>query len=902
MQTFMRNTLKLATVLVLLLGLFGAGFSHAQAAALPASSACSSLAGVATCNLWAKAGSFTPPGGASTTIWGFTDSAAGILGAAGGPVLVVNQGDVVTVNLTNNLTETTALLFQGQAMKPDLAGAGAGGTKSYAFTASQPGTFLYEAGLIPGSQHQVAMGLYGALVVRPSAAGQAYADASTSFDEEALLVLSELDPALNNSATPATFDMRKYHPQYFLINGKAYPDTDAISVSAGNKVLLRYVNAGLQAHAMSTLGLTQTIIAQDGSPYAHSHKMVAETIATGQTLDTIVTIPTAAANGTQYPLYDANMQLHNSNTAGVGGMLTTLTVGPVAPPADTGPFVSLPSLSPNPTGGSSPSPVTVKATISDAGTVTVNTIAAAEFYIDSTAGTAYSMLADDAAFDEPIEAVTSTSPISTTMLQSLASGNHTIYIRGRDSNGTWSSFLSVTLNLDKNGPATLGLSLSPNPSSGAVSVALSATGNDIATGNSNVITAEYWVDGGVHTVMTASGSAAPTRGFTATIPAGLSMGTHVVSVRSQDAFGNWGATATINLQVADTAAPTTSSVSASPNPNNGTWGVNTSTPAVRVLANFSDVATGGSNIAAAEGFIDTVGATGTGFTFVAADGAFNSSAEAGYADVPIAVVGALTEGNHTIYVHAKDAAGNWGTMSTTVLVIKKSLYFSTLSTTNPPGVSGTADDADVYLWNGSAFSRSVDVSVAPYSLPSGANVDGFDRVDATHFYMSFSSDVTIGALSVQDEDIVYYNAGTWSVYFDGTAKGLTSNNQDIDAFSIVGSTIYFSTVGTTNPPSVSGTADDADIYSWNGSSFARVIDVTTAPFSIPGSANVDGLVFVDATHFYLSFAADTTLVGLGAVQDEDVVYYNSGVWLTYFDGTAKGLTNSNQDIDAFDIP
>ena len=33
------------------------------------------------------------------------------------------------------------------------------------------------------------------------------------------------------------------------------------------------------------------------------------------------------------------------------------------------------------------------------------------------------------------------------------------------------------------------------------------------------------------------------------------------------------------------------------------------------------------------------------------------------------------------------------------------LYFSTSANTNPPGVGGTADDADIYLWNGTAFSR-----------------------------------------------------------------------------------------------------------------------------------------------------------------------------------------------------
>jgi hypothetical protein len=38
------------------------------------------------------------------------------------------------------------------------------------------------------------------------------------------------------------------------------------------------------------------------------------------------------------------------------------------------------------------------------------------------------------------------------------------------------------------------------------------------------------------------------------------------------------------------------------------------------------------------------------------------------------------------------------------------------------------------------------------------------------------------------------------------------------------------------------------------------------------------------------------------VQDEDVIYYNMGVWSVYFDGTAHGLTSNNLDIDAFDVP
>ena len=224
--------------------------------------------------------------------------------------------------------------------------------------------------------------------------------------------------------------------------------------------------------------------------------------------------------------------------------------------------------------------------------------------------------------------------------------------------------------------------------------------------------------------------------------------------------------------------------------------------------------------------------------------------------------------------------------------------FSTLGNANPPGAGGSADDADLYRWNGSTYSRAFDASMA--KLPSSANVDGLDLVDPTHFYLSFSNDVRVPGLGdVQDEDVVSYSDGTWSVFFDGTSRGLTATAQDVDAISIDAGRLYFSTIGSVNPPGVSGTADDADIYSWDGSAMARAWDASAA--KLAASANVDGLVRVDATHFYLSFATDVTVPGIGTVQDEDVVLSSAGSWSIYFDGTAHGLTSSSLDIDAFDV-
>jgi len=104
--------------------------------------------------------------------------------------------------------------------------------------------------------------------------------------------------------------------------------------------------------------------------------------------------------------------------------------------------------------------------------------------------------------------------------------------------------------------------------------------------------------------------------------------------------------------------------------------------------------------------------------------------------------------------------------------------------------------AGATLFSADSWGRltATDVSAIANPLPAAANVDGFDRVDGTHFYMSFSANSTVPGLgTVQDEDVVFYNAGTWSVYFDGTARGLTADAQDIDAISVPGQTLYFPT-------------------------------------------------------------------------------------------------------------
>ncbi len=82
---------------------------------------------------------------------------------------------------------------------------------------------------------------------------------------------------------------------------------------------------------MTMLGMQQAVVAKDGSPLTHPGLRVAETIAPGQTMDAIATVP-AGATG-QFALMDGSLNLFNNRAQGFGGMLTFLSVGGTPPAA-----------------------------------------------------------------------------------------------------------------------------------------------------------------------------------------------------------------------------------------------------------------------------------------------------------------------------------------------------------------------------------------------------------------------------------------------------------------------------------------------------------------------------------------------------------------------------------------
>jgi FtsP/CotA-like multicopper oxidase with cupredoxin domain len=663
MRTRIRSLAPLGGLL-LLLALASLLFAAPAMAELP-TSPCETVDTTTTCELWAMPGTLAMPDGATVPIWGFSGDAGGPAQVPG-PLLLGTQGETMVVTLHNTLPgETVALAFPGQLLMPDLEGVATGGTATYTFTITNPGTFLYEAGLTASGTRQVAMGLYGALVVQPITPTQAYEEPATAFDDQALLVLGEIDPVFNND--PAGFVMSDYAPRYWLINGQAYPDVPEIDVVPGERLLLRYVNAGLESHWMGSLGLRQQVIAFDGEPRPGAYGVVAETVAAGQTMDALLTIPAAAVQDQLYALYDTNLILHNASQryaadgpVAYGGMMTFLHATAGAPPPLSGPLASNVLVRPNPTTGAAG--VTLTATLTSASEVT-----AAEFYTNTTSGTPTAMSLTGSG---PYQA---TATIDAATLATWPSGFVIFYVRGQNANG-WGPVDAAVLNLDKLGPRATGISLQPEPSNGTSPVLLRATGDDHSTGRNNVVAATYAIDGGAASPMSLARTDSPITAMTATLTIttlqGLAEGLLPVAITAEDSLGNLGVPGFITLTL-DQTGPAVTAASLVPD----LLDLSGAPPVshVRLDASLADVLSAGvqTPLANAEAFIDVVGADGEGFNIFPSDGLFDEITEDAYFDIPITNFLYLAQGQHTVYVHGLDIAGNWGAFGQAIITIDR---------------------------------------------------------------------------------------------------------------------------------------------------------------------------------------------------------------------------------------
>jgi hypothetical protein len=302
------------------------GAVTAFAAVPPTGMVCTNGTAGPNFTLRATSGQIDTPDANTVLMWSYANAAPGSLPfQLPSPVLCVNQGDVVTITLNNSLSEPTSIVFPGQTGVTSTGTAGlftneapAGGSATYTFTASQPGTYLYESGTSP--EKQVEMGLYGALVVRPTGhPNWAYGNATTQFNpaREYLVLIHDIDPALHHQVELGLpYDFPALHFRYWTVNGRMFPDTIAnngvswlASEPYGSLVrvkpydpvlnplpaLVRIVNAGLANHPFHPHGFHLRTIARDGrmiltpSGGDASTEHFGDTVAAGSAQDALFT-------------------------------------------------------------------------------------------------------------------------------------------------------------------------------------------------------------------------------------------------------------------------------------------------------------------------------------------------------------------------------------------------------------------------------------------------------------------------------------------------------------------------------------------------------------------------------------------------------------------------------------
>jgi len=231
----------------------------------------------------------------------------------------------------------------------------------YYYKPLDPGTYMYHCHFEPVEHIQ--MGMVGPLIARPRdydpgvpALKTAYGSGTgTEFAREYFVFLTELDARAHEfMVLVQEYDWSEYRADYYLINGRAYPDTvkdngdpslpsqpfsARIKANTGDRVLLRFVNLGYQQHAIEIVGIplhvagvdAQRPVGLNGEDLSYGKNVLY--VAPGQTYDVMFTAP---APGT-YPLYNRNC--HKNMNAGVapGGMVSEVAVHPGTLPPQPGP-------------------------------------------------------------------------------------------------------------------------------------------------------------------------------------------------------------------------------------------------------------------------------------------------------------------------------------------------------------------------------------------------------------------------------------------------------------------------------------------------------------------------------------------------------------------------------------
>lgn len=176
-------------------------------------------------------------------------------GVVPAPEIHVNSGDMVRINLTNNLPESTSLHLHGIRVPNAMDGVDPytqpaiepGDSFTYEFEAKGPAVGIYHSH--HNAQLQVPNGLFGAFLIDEIPIPEVLQEKGyTQIDKSMNMVL-------NDAGTIG-----------LSLNGKSFPATEPTTIRKGEVLLVHYLNEGLMAHPMHMHQPIGWIIAKDGVP------------------------------------------------------------------------------------------------------------------------------------------------------------------------------------------------------------------------------------------------------------------------------------------------------------------------------------------------------------------------------------------------------------------------------------------------------------------------------------------------------------------------------------------------------------------------------------------------------------------------------------------------------------
>ncbi|WP_139488591.1 multicopper oxidase family protein [Brevibacillus dissolubilis] len=251
--------------------------------------------------------------------------ALGYNGATPGPLIVVNQGEWVILEVENRSEEPTSLHVHGLTKPNEQDGIPQiepsppikpGHSLTYQFQAWQAGTFFYHA----ADPLQVNLGLIGGFIVLPS---EAFYSRPFVPDHDYTLILQEWQLEQNEigQVSPGLYRPNRYglQPNFFTINGKCFPATSPLYTHYGNRLRVRFINKSNDAHTMHIHGHDFQVVSVNG--FTRKGWMDDTiNIASGQRFD----IEFHASNPGVWPINGTKTFHQTNNGVSPGGMMTRL--------------------------------------------------------------------------------------------------------------------------------------------------------------------------------------------------------------------------------------------------------------------------------------------------------------------------------------------------------------------------------------------------------------------------------------------------------------------------------------------------------------------------------------------------------------------------------------------------